>query len=231
MYRVRRVIELTGCVCWAENLTPSFVQQWLPISLDSERQVIHIRPFQVFFFYIRQPSLIDSLEILCWPYFFIGSCYHHNRFILRWVLKSLDSRYRVTQSIHKLDSGQRRDLRWCSATCHPLILDVFVQFFENLISSTRPTHPSPSYFSTQVDLFQHRVTRSVDSQSHQIYHIHPFLSCSASSSYLYTASIEAPGWFQSVSAYVHRLIWLYCVFVLLFENSTSSSYQLQPRVK
>jgi len=50
MYRIRRVIDLPGCVCWADNPNPSFVQQWSLRSFDPQsHQVIHIRPFRVFF--------------------------------------------------------------------------------------------------------------------------------------------------------------------------------------
>jgi hypothetical protein len=56
-------------------------------------------------------------------------------------------------------------------------LDVFVpgQFSENLIGSTRvtrPTYPSPSYFSIQVGLFSS--IGFLDQLIHQVRHIHQF---------------------------------------------------------
>ena len=110
-----------------------------------------IRHFQFFPPYIHQPSLIDSVETPGWTYFFIGSCYHQiDLFYVEFSGHSIQSHSVHHMSVpillhHKLDSGQRRDPSWLqSAMRHPLVLDVFVYFSENLIASTRPTHPSPS---------------------------------------------------------------------------------------
>jgi hypothetical protein len=125
----------------------------LLISLDSEHQN-RIRPFQLFF-PLHPPAISNRqrrdsrLTLLLHRIMLPSNIYS--------TLSSQVTRYRPRESFspsygsvpillhHKLDSGQRRDPSWLqSATRHPLVLDVFVYFSENLIASTRPTHPSPS---------------------------------------------------------------------------------------
>ena len=227
MYRVRRVIDLT----WLRVLSRETDTELRPAkasditwfraskSCSSLSSFFPLHPLAISNRQHRDSRLTLLLHRIMLP---------SNRFILCWVLRSLDTEsfspsYGSVPIIlhHKLDSGQRRDptVAYCSQQrvirtigCLRIVLWEF-----------DCQHSTDSSKSIQVDLFQHRVPRSADSQSHQVHHIHLFLSCSASSSHLYTASMETPGRFQSVSAYVRCLVWLYCVFVLLFENSISSS--------